>query len=576
MRTTSQRVTAGIWMVCGIACIAAIILGVLGIVGVRTADARATSINNQQIADGLLVGELSRSAGLAQNTVQTLMTADVQDRQRLTALLFGTYVPTVEARLTDIQRSHADHPQDAATIANLRSLWAKARDLAGTATVASAGIEPITAPEVNAAFAALNNATDRLGEQDRAEAIVRQAASAEVSSKTTGALITTVVLAILVAIASGWTGSRRIRRALEPAEDQVKFADTMQLALDEVEAHLVLKRHLERGTPGTVATVLNRNNSADRLEAVTEIPAGSVLQQTLEHAQPSSCLAVRSGRRHDEDDGRPALLACPVCGPCPGRSSCHPLTVGGLVIGSVLVNGSKTMDASQHQRVRDSVGQAAPVLANLRNLAIAEMRAATDGLTALPNKRTVTETLMRMLAQASRTLTPLCLLMLDLDHFKDVNDRFGHPVGDQALASVGAVLRSVLRDGDFAGRNGGEEFAVMLPDTDLAGAKVTAEKIRAAVAEIKFPGIDLVLTISIGIAAFPEHALSTERLERLADSALYVAKRSGRNRVEVAAPPATAATPSGVAPSAGPRRPAVPQPVQSADQPGAPTLAGPA
>jgi diguanylate cyclase (GGDEF)-like protein len=174
------------------------------------------------------------------------------------------------------------------------------------------------------------------------------------------------------------------------------------------------------------------------------------------------------------------------------------------------------------------------VLANLRNLAIAELRAATDSLTGLPNKRAVTDTLKRILAQASRTLTPACLLMLDLDHFKDINDRFGHPVGDQVLANVGTALRSVLRDSDFAGRNGGEEFAIMLPDTDITGATVTAEKIRTAIAEIVLPGHAITVTASVGIAAYPVHATTAEQLERLADSALYLAKRIGRDRVEIA------------------------------------------
>lgn len=264
------------------------------------------------------------------------------------------------------------------------------------------------------------------------------------------------------------------------------------------------------------------------------VPADSVLIQTLSHAQPNSCLAVRSGRRHINDGVSETLLAYPVCGPCTGRSVCYPLTGGGSVIGSVLVNGVRALEPSYRLRARESVGQAAPVLANPSNLAIAEIRASTDALTALPDKRTVGDTLRRMLAQASRNLTPLCLLTLDLDHFKQVNDRFGHPVGDQARARVGAALRSVLRTGDFAGRNGGKEFSVMLPDTDVAGALVTAEKIRSTVETIVLPGVDVVLTASIGIAAYPEHALTTERLERLADSALYVAKRSGRNRVEVA------------------------------------------
>jgi len=150
-----------------------------------------------------------------------------------------------------------------------------------------------------------------------------------------------------------------------------------------------------------------------------------------------------------------------------------------------------------------------------------------------------------MLAQASRTLTPLCLLMLDLDHFKDINDRFGHPVGDQALANVGTALRSVLRDSDFAGRNGGEEFAVMLPGTDLAGAVITAEKIRTAIAGIVLPGLDIGVTASVGVAAYPDHATSPEQLERLADSALYLAKRSGRNRIEIATADDPTTPPSG-------------------------------
>jgi two-component system cell cycle response regulator len=125
-------------------------------------------------------------------------------------------------------------------------------------------------------------------------------------------------------------------------------------------------------------------------------------------------------------------------------------------------------------------------------------------------------------------------LMLDLDHFKEVNDRFGHPAGDQALANVGQALRSALRESDFAGRHGGEEFAVLLPDTDIEGAVLTAEKIRAAIAEISLPGVDLALSASVGIAVYPDHAISTERLERLADSALYLAKRAGRNRIEIA------------------------------------------
>ena len=296
--------------------------------------------------------------------------------------------------------------------------------------------------------------------------------------------------------------------------------------------------------------VLNRNNSADRLEAVTPLPPGSPLAGTLRGAEPRSCLAVRSGRMHSEHEGRPPLLSCPVCAPVPGASSCVPLMVGGEVIGSVLLTRPAPYSEAEEQRIRESVSQAAPVLANLRNLAVAEIRAATDGLTGLPNKRAVTEALKRTFAQATRTKSPLGLLMLDLDHFKQVNDQYGHAAGDQVLASVGAALRSVLRDRDFAGRNGGEEFAVLLPDTDIAAALEIAERVRATIAEVTLPGTDVPVTVSIGVAGFPDHASTLERLERLADAALYVAKRQGRNRVELASVEAGSDLPGPVLPEA--------------------------
>jgi diguanylate cyclase (GGDEF)-like protein len=185
--------------------------------------------------------------------------------------------------------------------------------------------------------------------------------------------------------------------------------------------------------------------------------------------------------------------------------------------------------------------QAAPVLANLRNLAIAALRAATDSLTGLPNARAVGDTVKRMVAQAGRTSRPLAAALLDLDHFKQVNDTFGHGRGDDVLAAVGAALRDGLRESDFIGRMGGEEFVMLLPATDRAGAVAAAEKIRAAVAAITVPGVQRQITISIGIAVIPEHAGDADGLLREADRALYTAKERGRNRVEVAVPSEAAA-----------------------------------
>ena len=319
----------------------------------------------------------------------------------------------------------------------------------------------------------------------------------------------------------------------ELVADVARISGKVQLKVAD-EAQRLLRGHLERILTATTAVVLNRNNSADRLEAVTPLPSGSPLVGTLRGAEPRSCLALRSGRTHRENDGQAALLSCSICAKVPGASSCVPLTVGGEVIGSVLLSRPTPYTDGEEEQIRESVSQAAPVLANLRNLAVAEIRAATDGLTGLPNKRAVTDALKRTVAQASTTQAPLALLLIDLDHFKQINDKRGHAVGDQVLANVGAVLRAALRAQDFAGRNGGEEFAILLPDTEIAAALAIAERIRTAIAEISLPGTDVDVTASIGVAAFPDHASTQDRLERLADAALYLAKRQGRNRVELA------------------------------------------
>jgi diguanylate cyclase (GGDEF)-like protein len=215
-------------------------------------------------------------------------------------------------------------------------------------------------------------------------------------------------------------------------------------------------------------------------------------------------------------------------------SMCTPLTVGGEVIGSVLVNHDRPLGGDDERRIRESVTQAAPVLANLRNLAVAELRAATDSLTGLPNRRAVQDTLKRMVAQASRNVSPLAALLLDLDHFKQINDQFGHGHGDDVLAAVGAVLGDGLRASDFAGRHGGEEFLVLLPDTGLEAAVHTADKLRLALSQIFIPQVERTITASIGVAVLPNHAADGDALLRAADRALYVAKGNGRDRTEVA------------------------------------------
>jgi diguanylate cyclase (GGDEF)-like protein len=277
--------------------------------------------------------------------------------------------------------------------------------------------------------------------------------------------------------------------------------------------------------------VLNRNNSQDRLEATTDLRDESRLSEPLQTAKPRSCLAVRLARPFQSDD---ALVTCEICGTTPEQSTCLPLLVSGEVIGSVLVDHNGPLSDRDERRVHESVAYAAPILANLRNLALAEARAATDALTGLPNRRAVQDTLKRMIAHSARTESPLAAVLIDLDHFKQVNDVYGHEEGDAVLAGVGDILTSMVRSSDFVGRTGGEEFIALFPDSDAHSALVVVEKLRAAIEAMTLPRVDRTITASFGIAIHPDVAGDSETLLRLADRALYAAKSGGRNRIELA------------------------------------------
>jgi diguanylate cyclase (GGDEF)-like protein len=315
---------------------------------------------------------------------------------------------------------------------------------------------------------------------------------------------------------------------------QTEFVETLQVTDSEEEAHLLIQRHLARSIEAHEVLVLKRNNSANRLEAATDLATTSALAERLVRLDPSACLALRLGRGHQEGGAEESLLSCRLCGQRGQLSTCEPLMVSGEVIGSVLVTHDHPIDADARSKIRNTVAQAAPMLANLRNLALAEFRANNDPLTGLPNKRATEDTLKRMVAQANRSIAPFSAVMLDLDHFKQINDRFGHALGDDVLAAVGAAIRSCLRDSDFGGRFGGEEFLVLLPETDTAGALLVAEKIRTTIAALRVAGVDREITASLGVAGLLEHAGSSLGLLRAADQAQYAAKAAGRNQAKVA------------------------------------------
>jgi diguanylate cyclase (GGDEF)-like protein len=172
------------------------------------------------------------------------------------------------------------------------------------------------------------------------------------------------------------------------------------------------------------------------------------------------------------------------------------------------------------QRANDALNRALQQVSTL---------ARTDPLTTLFNRRVFDEQLSKELARALRFKRELGLLLFDLDHFKSVNDRHGHQAGDEALRTLARILSEAVRTVDTAARIGGEEFAIILPETALADALAVAERLRAAQ-----ESSGRYTTVSIGVASAPQHGATPESLFKSADAALYRAKDGGRNRVAVA------------------------------------------
>jgi diguanylate cyclase (GGDEF)-like protein len=162
------------------------------------------------------------------------------------------------------------------------------------------------------------------------------------------------------------------------------------------------------------------------------------------------------------------------------------------------------------------------------------MLARVDPLTGVSNRLAIYEATTMMLAQAARDRQPLAVLMLDADHFKDVNDRFGHNGGDKVLRELTASIRGTLRGSDMIGRVGGEEFVVLSPGANLAGARILAERIRSTVeaTRLMIDGHVLNLTVSVGVAVAVTNDNDGIALLKRADAALYAAKRAGRNEVK--------------------------------------------
>ncbi|AFY90979.1 GGDEF domain-containing protein [Chroococcidiopsis thermalis] len=250
------------------------------------------------------------------------------------------------------------------------------------------------------------------------------------------------------------------------------------------------------------------------------------------------CFALRRGQMYLAENTR--------CGLCqhllsslPVEYICVPMMAQGEALGllylSYLEKGKLT-SAKQRLAVKVAANLAL-ALANLKLREILQSQSVRDPLTDLFNRRYLEATLEREVRRGEREQTPVGIIMLDVDRFKQVNDTFGHPTGDTLLRELGKFLKEQIRAGDIACRYGGEEFMLILPAAPLEAVQQRAEQIREAVKWLQLKHQHQLLdpiTLSLGVAAFPYHGSTTQELIQAADAALYRAKNEGRDRVVTA------------------------------------------
>ncbi len=250
---------------------------------------------------------------------------------------------------------------------------------------------------------------------------------------------------------------------------------------------------------------------------------------------PYGYACTADNERHIPYCGDPSQ--CPSgCFPSGHEEVCLPLVSFGENVGLLVcaTTQSKAFLANDIQALESVADILATATQNARYVDRVRQLAYLDGLTGVFNRRYFDSRLIEEITRAARYGGGVSVLMIDLDHFKKINDDFGHMLGDDVLRAVSAVFVRQLRKVDMVCRYGGEEFAVVLPATQGASAAAVAEKLRRAVANTEFAGVPYPVTVSIGVAEFPVHGITRDDIIRAADAALYNAKASGRNRVSLA------------------------------------------
>jgi diguanylate cyclase (GGDEF)-like protein/PAS domain S-box-containing protein len=333
------------------------------------------------------------------------------------------------------------------------------------------------------------------------------------------------------------SGMRELQSKNEQITLLVEMSDIMLACNSQEELTSVLQKYCQRMLSFGYGALYLMHPSKNYLEMAN---SWGLVTSYDTNFIPEECWALRLGRIHfvknsDRD------LVCPHVKPTQNISFiCVPLMaqndIYGLLYVEALPEHAEVFSEDERLFINAFAELTALALANVRlreNLRYQSMR---DPLTGLYNRRYLEDFLFKQVHQAERSGCPLAVLMLDLDHFKKINDTYGHEAGDTALKELGRILQSDIRLGDIAARYGGEEFIIIFYNIDLEEAKFRAEQIRKTVSlmQIKY-GAEHVgsITISIGIAEYPQDARTPTELIEFADKALYRAKKNGRNKIVV-------------------------------------------
>lgn len=316
-----------------------------------------------------------------------------------------------------------------------------------------------------------------------------------------------------------------------------EMGQTLQADLREDEAYSVMALYGRRLFEGMRGAIYLYESDG----VVRKVTSWGETDEMPDAFATRECWALRTGKPHRVRDDSGPMPRCEHSHDDGSCFECVPLNAHGEVLGTLVIEGcSATADPAFEGEDRMLITYSEHValaLSNLRLRAKLREQSLRDHLTGLYNRRIMQEALIREIARAKRNKSALVVAMVDIDHFKEYNDQYGHDAGDHVLVEVSGYLRSNTRDGDVACRYGGEEFVLVWSGMELDHAYARAEALRKGIEglTLEHGGHNLGrITTSIGIAVYPEHGLTGEALVAGADEALYEAKAEGRNRVVLA------------------------------------------